>query len=129
MRSREILFFILFFSFFSSGCAVMRYSEGINTLKELSASGSEINEYLIAQEEKFLLLRDKVLSGQLEKGISKELFIKKYGDPVTRSPEDQNSGKEVMLYRHPTGFFDSDRIYAVFDEEDSLESWELKPAD
>jgi len=128
IKIRGICLIILMLALFS-GCSVLRHSQEIRTLQELSASGSEIDDYLEKQKKKFYLLRDLVLSAQIKKGIRKEQFIEQYGDPVLSTLSGKGKEEETLLYRDPTGFFDSDRIYAVFDCSGRLVSWELVPAE
>ena len=55
-------------------------------------------------------------------------FIRTYGDPVLTVHSDQEASEvETLLFRHPTDYFTSDRVYATFDESGKLISWEHKP--
>jgi hypothetical protein len=125
----KLRFFIYFFPFIVTGCASMRYSEQLQTLKEIGKSQKEIQRYIDEQEVFFYKLRDVVKNNQLQPGIPKRDFINTYGEPIiSREVSNNPPIKEVLLYRHPTHYFSSDRIYLYFDESDKLVYWEYKPS-
>ena len=75
-------------------------------------------------------LKDDINNGRLRKGASKKYIIDAYFEPVlAKKSADDSGAKEILLYRNPTEYFQSDRIYLSFDNRGRLVSWELKPAD
>lgn len=120
---------LVFWALTGCGCAVVKYSEGLNTLKRLSLAGEEIETYVMSQEKGFCRLQEDAAAGAFPGGLSKTEFIDNYGDPVFCRPvADAPQAAEVLLYRHPTGFFDSDRFYVYFDDNEKLSSWKHVPA-
>lgn len=127
--NRFISIIPVFCALIACGCTVMKYSEGIGTLQDLSRAGEEIETYLVSQEEGFCRLQQDAASGVFPDNISKTEAIAVYGEPVFSRPVDDIAGAgEVLLYRHPTDFFGSDRFYLYFDSEKQLTSWEHVPA-
>jgi hypothetical protein len=100
------------------------------TLKSISDSQRDIDIYLKKQEKGFKKLADDINNGRLHKGVSRKYIIDTYYEPVLAKKVDDDSGvKEILLYRDPTEYFQSDRIYLSFNNRGRLVSWELKPAD
>jgi hypothetical protein len=120
--------FVCSFFFIISGCVLIRYSEQLKTLREVGKAQSEIYRYIEEQEASFYKLKETVKNNQLQLGISKEEIVASYGEPViSREVSNNPPIKEVLLYRHPTHYFSSDRIYLYFDNSDRLTYWEYKP--
>ncbi|MDD4954816.1 MAG: hypothetical protein PHP17_02115 [Candidatus Omnitrophica bacterium] len=112
------------------GCARLAHLDELLTLKSVSDSQRDIEIYLAKQEKGFTRLEGDIKNNRLRTGEFKRAIIEKYSEPVlTEKPEtEKNNIKEILLYRHPTNYFKSDRIYLYFDAEGRLASWELKPA-
>lgn len=109
------------------GCAWLRNGPELLTLQKVSKSGEEITRHLTEQEKLFYALRDDLIHDRLEPGLSKENIITAYGEPVlSKGPQPNQPSTEILLYRHPTKFFSSDRIYLHFDESNILTHWEHK---
>ncbi|MBN3040925.1 MAG: hypothetical protein JW867_07340 [Candidatus Omnitrophica bacterium] len=123
MKVRFIFYFFLFI-FAISGCSSW---QGLMTLKHYGDSQEEINLYVQRQEKLFFKLIEDLKSGKLKAGISKDRFIRLYGDPVLSDIDESSPDAEVLLFRHPTDFFKSDRVYAYFDQSEKLMSWDYKP--
>ncbi len=64
---------------------------------------------------------------RLKQGIAKGKFIRTYGEPVLSKKTVEPLGEERLLYRHPTEYFQSDKVYVYFDEGGRLTRWEYKP--
>ena len=113
------------------GCAKLAHLNELLTLKSVSDNQRQIQIYLEKQEKGFTKLKDDIKNNRLKQGQFKRSIISKYSEPVLiEKPEPENAGiKEILLYRHPTNYFKSDRVYLYFDESGRLVSWELKPAD
>lgn len=110
---------------FISGCFFL--PENLKTLKNVGDSQKEINSYLSRQVKLFNRLLADLKRNALRPGISKERFIRIYGDPVISKEIAGPSGNTMLLYRHPTNYFKSDRVYLYFDREEKLLRWEYKP--
>ncbi len=113
------------------GCAKLAHLNELLTLKSLSDDQRQIEIYLKKQERGFKRLCDDVKNNRLKKGELKRAVISKYSEPVlTKEAGPENTGvKEILLYRHPTDYFKSDRIYLYFDGANRLLLWEMKPSD
>ena len=95
------------------------------TLKQLGESQAEMDKYLAKQETLFEKLVEDFKNEKLNAGLSQKNIFRVYGQPIlTRSW--QTAG-EVLLYRHPTNYFTSDKVYLYFDAEKNLVEWQYKP--
>ena len=101
--------------------------ESLKTLKSVSDSQDEIGAYLDKQLGLFNQLLIDLDDEAIEPGISKERFIRIYGEPILSKEVSEPSGGTMFLYRHPTEYFTSDRVYFYFDQEENLSNWEYKP--
>lgn len=113
-----------------TGCTLIRYSSELMTLKSVGDSQKDIQQYLAAQEKKFSALQADVKANRLQSGVSKQDIVNVYGDPVFSRPlADDLEMYEMFLYRHPTQYFTSDRIYLYFDKDQKLTRWQYEPAE
>ncbi|MDD4183235.1 MAG: hypothetical protein PHT53_05380 [Candidatus Omnitrophica bacterium] len=126
MRILVCLIFVLL-----CGCAKLAHLDELLTLKSVSDNQRQIQIYLDKQEKGFNKLKEDIKNNRLKQGQFKRSIIDRYSEPVlTEEPAPENVGvKEILLYRHPTNYFKSERIYLYFDESGRLLSWELKPAE
>ena len=108
-----------------SGCFFL--PQGLKTLKRVGDSQKEIEIYLARQVSLFNKLLTDLNNKDLSSGISKDKFIRAYGEPVLSKKVSMPLGGERLLYRHPTKYFQSDRIYLYFDEKERLTRWKYKP--
>lgn len=118
-----ILIFFLACGLFLSGCA---RTAGLLTLKRVGASQQEIERYLERQEKLFKRLAEDVKNKKLKPGTSKQKVINVYGEPVL-SKCNKTSLETAFLYRHPTKYFNSDKVYLYFDKDSKLSSWKYIP--
>ncbi len=124
MITRLFLSFILILSL--AGCLFRQNLEGLLTLKRVGNSQTEIEAYLGQQEACFEKLLEDVENQRLKPGVLQEDFINSYGDPVLSRPASSQSSETVLLYRHPTRYFNSDKVYVYFNEDSELTRWEYK---
>lgn len=104
-----------------SGCGYLKYANELLALKSVGDSQLRIEKYLNKQEESFGVLIEDIKSEKFKKGISKREVLKLYGEPVLSEViTDESVVKEVFLYRHPTNYFTSDRVYLYFDSAETL---------
>jgi len=108
-----------------SGCFFL--PESLKTLKSVGDSQDEIEVYLAKQIQLFNKLLIDLKNKDLKLGISEANFIYIYGEPVLSKKLTQPPGGIKLLYRHPTEYFKSDRVYLYFDQKDNLIRWEYKP--
>ena len=126
MIDRRISWFYIFIIAIS-GCALITHREELATLKQVGRSQDEIAHFVKTQKEAFSRLKEDITSNAVACGASKETILKKYGEPVLSRSSDAGPISEVFLYRHPTKYFSSDRIYLYFDNSGKLDHWEYKP--
>ena len=124
MRLKFLLISCLI-SFFVSGCFFL--PESAKTLKSVGDSQDDILAYLDKQLESFNQLLVDLKGEVIEPGISKRKFLQIYGEPILSKEVSEPSGGIRLLYRHPTKYFKSDRVYFYFDQEENLVRWEYKP--
>ena len=107
-----------------SGCFFL--PESLKTLKSIGDSQDEISAYLAKQLKLFNQLLVDLKNEAIEPGISKKRFIRIYGEPILSKEVSEPSGGTILLYRHPTEYFKSDRVYLYFDQKEKLVRWEYK---
>jgi len=111
--------------FILEGCAVL--SPELKTLKSVGDSQKEIAKYISRQEKFFLKLLAHYQRGRLRVGTAQNKILSAYGEPIAVYRWGDSLNKEYYLYRHPTDYFTSDKIYLYFDEMNKLLHWEYEP--
>ena len=119
---------ILSFLFLNvSGCATIKHADQLLTLKSVGNSQEEIARYVDKQAELFKKLVEDIKDERLEIGEPKDNILSWYGEPVlSKEILGDSFVKEELLYRHPTEYFTSDRVYLYFDIADELVRWEYE---
>lgn len=128
--SKLFFFFCLAALFVFQGCALISKAPQLLTLKRLGDSQDQMARYIEKQKKNLNKLISDVNDGKLHKGLSYQEIITAYGGPVLswdRDPEQKGISKE-LLYRHPTEYFDTDRIYLYFGQDLKLSGWDYQPA-
>ncbi|MEI8349656.1 MAG: hypothetical protein WCI77_05840 [Candidatus Omnitrophota bacterium] len=116
--------------FFASGCATMSHMDELLTLQNAADSQNDMECYLKKQERGFNQLQQDVKSNKLQPGILKRYIIEMYYEPILSKEENfEGTLRQVLLYRHPTHYFNSERIYLYFDRANRLTSWKIVSAD
>lgn len=111
--------------FVTAGCALL--PEGLMTLKRVGDSQKQIGRYLAKQEKLFdKMLRD-VKNGRIKPGISQNRLISIYGEPVITKSSKEPTIAEIFLYRYPTEYFSSDKVYLYFDKSGKLVHLKYEP--
>ena len=116
-----------FIVIYLEGCSSLRYTEQLLVLKRLSDSQRNINNYLGEQEKFFEKLLADIKKEKIELGTSKDDFLTNYGKPVLIRKDFKKSMGEVFLYRYPTKYFNSDKVYVYFDRFGKLVNLEHYP--
>ncbi|UCD15044.1 MAG: hypothetical protein JSV34_04800 [Candidatus Omnitrophota bacterium] len=126
-RMKILIYLCAFFCL--SGCAIIRHREQLSTLKRIGANRQKASQYIERQEKLFYVLLGDVRDNKLKKGSLKKRILGVYGDPVLYRDVEGDAGGAVeeLLYRHPTKYFSSERIYMYFDSEARLTRWEYYP--
>ncbi|MFA5363470.1 MAG: hypothetical protein WC335_09590 [Candidatus Omnitrophota bacterium] len=125
-KPAKILVFVYCAAMFSGGCSFIGRSQEILFLKQMADNQSGIERYVQKQERGFDILRGDIEYNLLQKGTAKEEIVSRYGDPVYCSDSaDTPDCRQMCLYRYPTRFFSSDKIYLYFDRGQDLCRWEF----
>ena len=123
----NLLILICLIVWLAGGCALLSNPGGVLALKRYSDNQDQIQRYVDKQEKLFNKLLSNLKDEQLNTGMSKKQFIRTYGEPVLSWQADGPDKGEVLLYRYPTKYFNTDRVYAYFGESNKLTRWEYKP--
>jgi len=111
-----------------TGCANFNFA-GLKNLSRLAKNQEETEKYVLRQEKLFYKLKVDVQDNKLKKGMAQDEILSKYGEPIFyKAVEDKPAVKESLLYRLPTEYFSSDKVYLYFDSNNNLYSWELQLA-
>ena len=81
-----------------------------------------MDAYMYRQIEGYSRLLRDCESNTLQKGLSMDDIVSRYGEPLDCRAAEDGSGKKC-LYNHPLEYFSSSRIYLAFDDEEKLVSW------
>ncbi|HNQ50366.1 MAG TPA: hypothetical protein PLP56_07075 [Candidatus Omnitrophota bacterium] len=119
---------VLCIAMWLEGCFSSHY-QNISLLKRFAKNQHGIQGYLDDREKSFRKLKDDILNDRLTRGTARQRIVAMYGEPLLCKPEGNGgAGRLRCLYRHPTQYFSSDKVYLTFDEEQKLDSWELRGA-
>ena len=72
-------------------------------------------------------LLDDLKNERLVVGTSKSTIVSLYGESILSKEAKKPPPGKILLFRHPTKYFDSDKVYLRFDEADELIGWKYKP--
>jgi len=117
-------FSILVTVFFAIGCSRV---EGLLTLKRLGDSQEQMQRSVDKQKAYLLKLIKDIKEDKLTPGSSIDDIERRYGEPVLVKEGQEMSSIKVFLYREPTNYFESDKVYLYFNKEEKLTKWEYKP--
>jgi len=123
---RRVLFLSL--SLILGGCIFLPGGKRISRLEGYFANRTLIEEYIKQQDALYSKLRKDIDSGALRPGISKQMILSEYSDPILckeSSKEQDPEVSETCLFRHPTRYFSANKIYLHFDENHELYSWRI----
>jgi hypothetical protein len=130
MRKVIILSFIVSFILPLAGCSFLAHYNELMVLKRFAENRREIELYLDNQEREFYKLRADIENNRLAKGLTEQNIGSRYGDPIfCKNAMVRDDIGQTCLYRHPTEYFSSDKVYLDFDKDARLRSWVLEKAD
>lgn len=128
--SKLIFFLILsFILIFSQGCTAVSKLPKLLTLKRLGDSQKHMERYIQTKKQHLAKLIQDIEAGRLNSGLTHQEFIAAYGEPVLYLESEPADRGKTLLYRHPTQYFDTDRVYVYFDQDLILDSWDYQPAE
>ena len=98
-------------------------------LKSIASSQKQMETYIARQKKGFLRLKQDIQRNRLQKGISRETVIKRYGEPVFCAAQENPIDigiSQSCLYRAPMEYFSADKVYLYFDQQELLHSWKYE---
>lgn len=104
---------------------MVKYSDQLLTLKSIGDSQRQISQYIENQKQLFTLLLYDIQNDQITADLTEAQIKSRYGDPVVTA--EKSSGEKRLLYRHPTKYYCSDRVYFYIDPAGKLARWEYIP--
>ena len=113
-----------------SGCAKIEHLPQLLTLKSYADYGDAADKYVDQTNELFVKLKGDIAGEHLKVGTASADVLTTYGKPILKeriSARDAAAAQEKWLYRHPTEFFKSDKVYLTFDSVGKLAKWDLVP--
>lgn len=106
------------------GCAKLAHLEELLCLKGLSENREGQKQFVIQQNENFDRLVQAVAAGEVQSGMKREVFLKKFGEPVFHRPVTVNGiEQEEWLYRYATKYSGAEKVYVYFSAEGKLLTW------
>jgi len=108
---------LVLFIFF--GC-----SGRILNLISLNGSLTSLQRETDISQVKFEKLAEDIKTAKLKSGLSEQDILMLYGEPVLVKKVDMAS--EEWLYRAPLKYFDTPKVYLVFDEGQKLLKWRIE---
>lgn len=119
-------FVLLLFLFVLTGCAKVAHLDQLLTLKAYSDNTKIQEDFVEQQDARFKKLLATFEEGRLKEYPDRESIRKEFGEPVfKRKIEGGGDTSEQWLYRYAVRYFDSEKVYLVFDKEGMLTSWEI----
>ncbi|MCK5393335.1 MAG: hypothetical protein KAI91_03290 [Candidatus Omnitrophica bacterium] len=124
----KIVIFYVLVALCLEGCSTIKYTKQLLVLKDLADSQKEINKCLDEQEALFKKILVDLKNKKIELGTLKEDFLNSYGKPVLIRKGSNLFVGEILLYRYPQKYFNSDKVYFYFDRFQKLVDWEQFPS-
>jgi hypothetical protein len=100
-------------------------SPNMQLLLKVNEEDNALKKEIITAHKRFDLLLKDIKHAKLKLGISKKEVFSRYGQPVLESVSDDQEMLVRLLYRYPTKFFGSTKVYLYFDANEKLVKWEL----
>lgn len=122
------LFLLIVFMFLFNGCALFTKAPQLLTLKRLGDSQKLMERDVEKKKKNLAKLMDDIKTDKLKKGTSYNRFIRLYGKPILEKLIDKDTKEKKLLYRHPIEYFDTDKVYIYFDQQ-QLSAWKYIPAE
>ncbi|HDZ76816.1 MAG TPA: hypothetical protein ENH41_01875 [Candidatus Omnitrophica bacterium] len=122
---RNIIFLFLA-CFLFSGCFRRDRAQAIDTLEALAAERDVQDKIIELDRKNFNSLKKAVKDDTIKAGLS-ELDIKKlYGEPILIKDSDISQADKVLIFTEPLKYFNTEKVYLYFSEDEKLVSWQIK---
>ena len=117
---KRFLYVVLVIILFA-GCSKLAHLSQLLTLKSYSEEQADLDKYVDTQYKNFDLMIKAFKSKEIYKLKNKDAFLEKFGDPIFSRVDIVNGKQEdILLYRKPKAFFNSDKMYIYFDKNGNL---------
>ncbi|MEW6008837.1 MAG: hypothetical protein AB1629_04300 [Candidatus Omnitrophota bacterium] len=100
-------------------------SQNLKLLLQINNEDKVLKRDLRLEERGFSLLLHDLKQDKLKLGTLKKDIIARYGHPILEFPLQTESAVEKLLYRYPTKYFDSEKVYLYFDNNNELTDWDI----
>lgn len=97
----------------------------LKLLLQINDEDKAFKQQLRLQERGFSLLQQDLKRNQLKVGALKKDIIARYGQPILEQSSQAQTETQKLLYRYPTKYFDSSKVYLFFDNNQSLIRWDI----
>lgn len=129
MKSTVLKIFVLILLLPLGGCAKLKHLPQLLTLKAVAEETDSMDEYVESQDKKFKKLLTDVQDGKLEKGLTVDATVKRYGDPIYSKTVEHNGGQaNRLLYRYAVKKNDSEKVYLFYNQGNQLIDWQYVEA-
>lgn len=126
LKKAKIAGFLLSVIIFLSGCVLVQKGPQLRTLRELEDSQRRMELYIQKKEANLKRLLEDIEENRLQPGLSYGDFISSYGRPVLEKSFDRQDLTKELLYRRPTQYFNTKKVYLYFDQNLNLSHWQLQ---
>ncbi|MFO8053499.1 MAG: hypothetical protein R6U54_06045 [Candidatus Omnitrophota bacterium] len=129
--NRGLLIIAISLTTIFGGCALFTKAPQLLTLKRLSTSQKMMEKDIAKKKKNLEKLINDIEADKIKKGTSYKRFIRLYGKPVLEkvvNKENKENKEKRLLYRHPTEYFNTDKVYVYFDQKSKLIAWKYLPA-
>lgn len=116
--------FLIFSLVFINSCAVIKHYEQLITLQRLGRNQDETQTFVKNAQDSFEKILEDIENENIYPGLTEEDIYIRYGEPVLVKYEDDD---KVLLYRYPTKFYKSERVYFYLNDKNVLAKWDHKP--
>ncbi len=107
--------------FLLSGCYSIRHLDELLFLNKLSEEQKGLDDIVEFQIGQFKMIKEEYESNQLERYNNQKKIKDKFGAPVLIQEAKRNDQMlQLWIYRHPTEFFDTDKLSLYFDKNGEL---------
>lgn len=102
-------------------CAPLCYADGLGSLIEVSSSMDNAQKAYDAETAQFEELKAALESGAIEKGMSRDDILKKYGKPQVSFREALSQRQKWVYKPGSSDYFNGMKIYMFFSDDGLLE--------
>lgn len=106
------------------GLFLVSCSQNLKLLLQINEEDKAFQKQLKLQEKGFSLLLKDLEGNRIKVGALKKDIITRYGEPILEQSSQEQPETQKLLYRYPTKYFDSPKVYLYFDSNQALTGWD-----